>query len=37
VEGLDRPDWQNWPQRACVGAPRGDALVEIVVTAVVKR
>jgi hypothetical protein len=38
VEGLDRPDWQNWPQRACVGAPlAGDALVEIVVTAVVKR
>ena len=28
------PDWQNWPQRACVGAPlAGDTLVEIVVTA----
>jgi enamine deaminase RidA (YjgF/YER057c/UK114 family) len=27
-------DWQNWPQRACVGAPlAGDTLVEIVVTA----
>jgi enamine deaminase RidA (YjgF/YER057c/UK114 family) len=32
------PDWQNWPQRACVGAPlAGDALVEIVVTAALKR
>jgi enamine deaminase RidA (YjgF/YER057c/UK114 family) len=30
------PDWQNWPQRACVGAAlAGDALVEIVVTATV--
>jgi len=28
------PDWENWPQRACVGAPlAGDTLVEIVVTA----
>ena len=28
------PDWQNWPQRACVGAPlAGSTLVEIVVTA----
>lgn len=28
-------DWQNWPQRACVGAPlAGEAVVEIVVTAV---
>jgi enamine deaminase RidA (YjgF/YER057c/UK114 family) len=28
------PDWQNWPQRACVGATlAGDALVEIVITA----
>ena len=28
------PDWNNWPQRACVGAPlaRG-TLVEIVLTA----
>lgn len=27
-------DWQNWPQRACVGAPlAGDTLVEIVVKA----
>lgn len=27
-------DWQNWPQRACVGAPlAGSTLVEIVVTA----
>lgn len=27
-------EWQNWPQRACVGAPlAGDTLVEIVVTA----
>ncbi len=27
-------DWNNWPQRACVGAPlAGDTLVEIVVTA----
>ena len=32
------PDWQNWPQRACVGAPlAGDTLVEIVVTAAAKR
>ena len=31
-------DWQNWPQRACVGAPlAGDTLVEIVVTAAAKR
>ncbi len=31
------PDWRNWPQRACVGAPlAGDTLVEIVVTAAVK-
>jgi enamine deaminase RidA (YjgF/YER057c/UK114 family) len=31
------PDWQNWPQRACVGAPlAGDTLVEIVVTAAAK-
>ena len=31
------PDWQNWPQRACVGATlAGDALVEIVVTAAVR-
>jgi len=30
------PDWQNWPQRACVGAPlAGDTLVEIVITAAV--
>ena len=30
-------DWQNWPQRACVGAPlAGDTLVEIVVTAAAK-
>ena len=30
------PDWQNWPQRACVGATlAGDALVEIVITAAV--
>jgi hypothetical protein len=29
---------QNWPQRACVGAPlAGDALVEIVVTATATR
>ena len=28
-------DWQNWPQRACVGAPlAGDTLVEIILTAV---
>lgn len=28
------PDWRNWPQRACVGAPlAGDTLVEIVVKA----
>ncbi len=28
------PDWNTWPQRACVGAPlAGDTLVEIVVTA----
>jgi len=28
------PVWQNWPQRACVGAPLADGtLVEIVVTA----
>jgi enamine deaminase RidA (YjgF/YER057c/UK114 family) len=31
------PDWNTWPQRACVGAPlAGDTLVEIVVTAAVK-
>src|SRR5262245_23006263 len=31
------PDWRNWPQRACVGAPlAGDTLVEIVVTAAQK-
>jgi enamine deaminase RidA (YjgF/YER057c/UK114 family) len=31
------PDWQNWPQRACVGAAlAGDTLVEIVVTAAAK-
>ena len=31
------PDWRNWPQRACVGAPlAGATLVEIVVTAAVK-
>jgi len=31
------PDWRNWPQRACVGAPlAGDTLVEIVVTAAAK-
>src|SRR5262245_2991635 len=31
------PNWQNWPQRACVGAPlAGDTLVEIVVTAAAK-
>ncbi len=30
------PDWQNWPQRACVGAPlAGGALVEIVVVGAV--
>lgn len=28
------PDWQNWPQRACVGAPLAPGtLVEIVLTA----
>ena len=29
------PDWRNWPQRACVGAPLSSEamLVEIVVTA----
>ena len=28
------PDWRNWPQRACVGAPLApNTLVEIVVTA----
>ncbi|HVG52666.1 MAG TPA: RidA family protein [Xanthobacteraceae bacterium] len=32
------PDWRNWPQRACVGAPlAGATLVEIVVTAAVKQ
>jgi hypothetical protein len=32
------PDWRNWPQRACVGAPlAAGTLVEIVVTAAVKR
>lgn len=31
------PDWNTWPQRACVGAPlAGDTLVEIVVTAAAK-
>jgi hypothetical protein len=31
-------DWQNWPQRACVGAPlAGDTLVEIVVTAATRK
>ena len=31
------PDWQTWPQRACVGAPlHGSTLVEIVVTAAAK-
>ena len=31
------PDWQHWPQRACVGAPlAGTMLVEIVVKAAVK-
>ena len=31
------PEWKNWPQRACVGAPlAGDTLVEIVVTAAAK-
>ena len=31
------PDWQNWPQRACVGAPlAGNTLVEIVITAAQK-
>jgi enamine deaminase RidA (YjgF/YER057c/UK114 family) len=31
------PDWQNWPQRACVGAPlAGNTLVEIVVKAAAK-
>ena len=30
-------DWQNWPQRACVGAAlEGNTLVEIVVTAATK-
>jgi enamine deaminase RidA (YjgF/YER057c/UK114 family) len=30
------PDWQNWPQRACVGAQLApNTLVEIVVTAAV--
>ena len=28
------PDWQNWPQRACVGAPLASGtLVEIILTA----
>lgn len=28
------PDWKNWPQRACVGAPLAPGtLVEIVLTA----
>ena len=28
------PDWQNWPQRACVGAPLAPGtLVEIILTA----
>lgn len=31
------PDWRNWPQRACVGAPLSPGvLVEIVVTAAAK-
>jgi len=31
------PDWQLWPQRACVGAPLAEgALIEMVVTAAVK-
>lgn len=31
------PDWNHWPQRACVGAPlAGSMLVEIVVKAAVK-
>ena len=31
------PDWQTWPQRACVGAPlAGGTLVEIVVKAAAK-
>jgi enamine deaminase RidA (YjgF/YER057c/UK114 family) len=31
------PDWQTWPQRACVGAPlHGSTLVEIVVKAAAK-
>lgn len=31
------PDWQHWPQRACVGAPLArNMLVEIVVKAAVK-
>jgi enamine deaminase RidA (YjgF/YER057c/UK114 family) len=31
------PDWQTWPQRACVGAPlAGSTLVEIVVKAAAK-
>ena len=31
------PDWRNWPQRACVGAPLATptTLIEIVVTAAV--
>lgn len=30
-------DWQNWPQRACVGTRlAGDTLVEIVITAAAK-
>ena len=32
------PDWRNWPQRACVGAPlAGGTLVEFVVTAAAKQ
>ena len=32
------PDWRNWPQRACVGAPlAGGTLVEIVVTAAARQ
>ena len=28
------PDWENWPQRACVGAPLAPGtLVEIILTA----
>ena len=31
------PDWQNWPQRACVGAPLAPGtLVEVILTAAKK-